>query len=494
MTSLRAEDLDPSSSTRNTRKRSFSHALRLFYAAAERVPAYKDFLKKARVRPASIQSEDDFTHVPLTDKPNYFSRYSLKDLSWDGTLAGSKYISTSSGSTGVPFFWPRGENQDRVVGQKIQHLCTNIFDAQTGPTLFVNSFSLGTWIAGIEFFNAARWSAEHGVPLTIITPGIDRQETVRQIKKLSPLFPRIILAGYPPFIKDILESGIECGIDWSLLDIRLLFAGEAVSEAWRVWLLRYMGKDPSNLSLTANIYGMAESGVVAHETPISHLMRRAIAQISPLLPPLPDPNRVTGLYQFYPRARYFEVVERDSLILTANAGLPLIRYSTRDNGGILWPDKLPTSVSDHLSTLMREHAVSATEWRLPFIYLYGRKDLSVSLYALIIYNENVKYALEHSRHYARISGLFIMSVVHTKRMDQQFRIVIELSRGTRPTTALRLALTNDLVKNITVVNSEYAKLCSAVGKRAHPHITLVPYGDIQTVRGKKHRWVLPTSH
>ncbi|MEK7604401.1 MAG: hypothetical protein AAB442_01220 [Patescibacteria group bacterium] len=490
MTPPRIEDLDPSSTTLNSRRRAFTRALRLFREAAERVPAYKDFLKKARVRPSSIETEEDFAHVPLTDKPHYFSAYNLAELSWDGSLERSKYISTSSGSTGIPFFWPRGEEQDRVVGQKAQHLYTRIFDAQTGPTLFVNSFSLGTWIAGIEFFNAARWSAEHGTPLTIITPGIDKHETVRQIKKLSPLFSRIILAGYPPFIKDILEYGIECGIDWDQLDVRLLFAGEAVSETWRSWVLKMIGKNPNDLTLTANIYGMAESGVVAHETPLSQLVRRSLSSLTS--PELPAATRVTGLYQFYPRARYFEVVDRDSLVLTANAGLPLIRYSTRDNGGVLWQNTLPASIHDHLLTLAREHAVPLTEWRLPFVYLYGRKDLSISLYALIIYNENVKYALEHSRYYARVSGLFTMSVVHTKQMDQRFKIIIELSPGTRPTSALRLALTDEIAKNIRVVNSEYAKLCSAVGKRAQPHLTLVPYGEIQTVRGKKHRWVQPT--
>ena len=93
------------------------------------------------MRPEQVRGESDFEQVPLTDKSNYFSRYDLKDLSWDGTLASAKYVSMSSGSTGIPFFWPRGEEQDVMVGLMAQRLYEDIFDARHGTTLFVDSFS-----------------------------------------------------------------------------------------------------------------------------------------------------------------------------------------------------------------------------------------------------------------------------------------------------------------------------------------------------------------
>lgn len=485
----RVENLDPTSTLLNSKKRSFARALRLFHTAAEHIPAYKDFLKKERVRHASVLNEDDFAQVPLTDKPKYVSQYTLKELSWGGSLEQAKYVSTSSGSTGLPFFWPRGEEQDRMVGLIIQNIFEDVFKANQGTTLFINSFSLGTWIAGIEFFNAARWSAEHGTPVTTVTPGIDKIETIRQIKKLSPLFSRVVLAGYPPFVKDILEYGIECGVDWRQMNIHFLFAGEAVSETWRKWVLTLSGKDVNDLTLTANIYGMAESGMVAHETPLSQTFRRYLGALVGTVPHLPDVHKITGLYQYYPLARYFEVVAHDSLVLTANAGIPLIRYSTRDNGGILWPDTLTTKTKSDIASLAQQYYIEPKQWQLPYVYLHGRKDLSVSLYALMIYNENIKYALEHSLYFSRLSGLFTMSVVHTRNMNQQLKILIELSRGTRPTDTLRHALADEIVKNVSVINTEYAKLYSAVGSRAKPRITLVPYGDLQTVRGKKHKWV-----
>ena len=386
----------------------------------------------------------------------------------------------------MPFFWPRGEAQDVIIGKMTQPIYEKIFGAHEGTTLFVNSFSLGTWIAGMEFFNSVRFAAEHGTPITVVTPSIDKVETINMIKKLAPLYSRVVLAGYPPFIKDILDHGTENGINWKDMDVRLFFAGEAVSETWRDSIFALAGIHGDPLSHSVNIYGMAESGIVAHETPASILLRRHLKECAADLPHFSDLTRATGLYQYDPMTRYFEVVSGDSILLTANAGLPLIRYNTRDNGGILSAEILHSTA---LILLAKEKNVALHEWQLPFIYLFGRKDLSISFYALIIYNENLKYALEHSKHGSRLSGLFTMSVSHTEKMDQQFDVIIELAKGKKPSVALAHELSREVAKNIAHVNSEYAKLQSVVGDRALPRITLVAQGMIDTIPGRKHRWV-----
>lgn len=450
------------------------------------MPAYKDFLKKEGVRHEQVQNESDFAHVPLIDKPNYFSRYSLEEMSWDGSLESAKYVSMSSGSTGVPFFWPRGEEQDVTVGLIAQKLYEDIFDAKGGTTLFVDSFSLGAWIAGMEFFNSVRWSAEHGTHITVVTPGIDKVEAINQIKKLAPLFSRVILAGYPPFVKDILDHGIMNGVDWKNIDLKLLFAGEAVSEAWKDKVLNLIGRSTDEFNRVVNIYGMAESGVVAHTTPLSTLLRRNLKELAPTIPGLPDADRVMGMYQYYPLERYFEVAGDDAIVLTANAGMPLIRCGTRDNGGILWQEVI---AHDSVKELASRNGVDIAQWQLPLIYLSGRKDLSISLYALNIYIENVKYALETSKYAPQLSGFFTMSVTQTDTLDQRFEIVIELSKEAVSSTALAEALAREIVTKVSLVNSEYSKLHSTIGDRAKPHITLVPHGGVQTTPGKKHKWI-----
>src|SRR3989344_3463465 len=87
-----------------------AHALSLFHETARRVPAYKDFLKKHKVRHETIKTIEDFEKVPQTDKNSSLRAYPLESLCWDGALAkSSKAFAATSGSTGEPFYFPRDE-------------------------------------------------------------------------------------------------------------------------------------------------------------------------------------------------------------------------------------------------------------------------------------------------------------------------------------------------------------------------------------------------
>ena len=88
-------------------------ALKLFHQMSLRVPAYKDFLKKNKVNPQNVHTIKDFLRLPTIDKNNYLRAYPLDMLCWDGKLAEGQYvISTTSGSTGEPFYFPRTEDGD----------------------------------------------------------------------------------------------------------------------------------------------------------------------------------------------------------------------------------------------------------------------------------------------------------------------------------------------------------------------------------------------
>jgi len=459
----------------------FARALKLFHKAAHRVPAYKDFLRKHKINPDRIETLDDFSHVPLTDKPNYISKYPLEALSWDGALKKASYISSSSGSTGTPFFWPRGNDQNTIAGTLFGRVFEDIFHTKRGSTLFVDLFALGTWIAGLEFYNAAKFTADQGSSLAIVTPGIEKLNALDSLKRLSGSFDRIILAGYPPFVKDILESGTEAGLRWDSMDVRLFMGGESVSELWRDFVLERMGKKGS-LEHIINLYGMAETGVVGHETPFSVALRRTYRTMPALTNLLQYEGTDAALYQYDPLVRFFEVGPDKNLILTAPAGLPLIRYNTRDQGGILSHHELVRHTKEQPSLLKLAQA-----WERPVVYLYGRRDLSLSFFALNVYVENIKLCMETYRHHHRFSGLFSMRVTHTKKLDQQFEIVIELARNmTAPNIK---ELTEHVVRTLKSVNSEYAKTHDSIGKRALPRITCVTYGTLETMPGRKHRWV-----
>jgi ERCC4-type nuclease len=113
--------------------------------------------------------------------------------------------------------------------------------------------------------------------------------------------------------------------------------------------------------------------------------------------------------------------------------------------------------------------------------------LSLSFYALNVYIENIKHCFESFAESKNFSGLFIMRIVNSRNFDQQFHIVAELALETKQHDTKQFV--SHILKTLPAINSEYGKLLQSIGKRAHPKVSLVPYGKLDTIPGKKHRWV-----
>ena len=461
----------------------FANALQLFHDAAKRVPAYKDFLSQNQINPAKVKTWDAFQEIPPIDKQNYITQYTLEELSWDGVLS-PKFISMSSGSTGQPFFWPRGQAQDDIVAKLCQPIYENVFETRSRKTLYVNTFAIGAWIAGFELNSIAVRMGELGNRVSVITPGIDRAEALREIIRLAPSFETIILAGYPPFLRDIVLSGIEQGFDWGKYDTRLMPAGEAISESWRDYMLGLV-RQKDVLRGVINVYGMAESGVVATETPASVAFRRTVSPTSELF----KGHEPVGLYQYNPHYRYFEEWQDSSILLTTNAGLPLVRYNTRDRGGLVHRKDAQMAGGTKLTKLAERQELDLSMWSYPSVYLFGRRDLSASLYAVNIYPENIKAGLEQKTIVGHLSGMFVMETKFKESQEQFLDITVELAPGIKPTNDLLARIESSVSKELENHNSEYRKLKQAVGSKATPEFNLIKHGELNTVRGRKHKWV-----
>ena len=82
----------------------------LFKKIYNEVPAYKDFLKRNGKGEMDL---DDFhwDDLPIIDKDNYLRQYSKEDLVWNTNSNSIHTFSVSSGTSGKPYFWPRGAVQ-----------------------------------------------------------------------------------------------------------------------------------------------------------------------------------------------------------------------------------------------------------------------------------------------------------------------------------------------------------------------------------------------
>ncbi len=464
-------------------------ALHLFQEAAATVPAYKDFLHKEHVNPKKIRTIHDFTtYVPPIDKKNYLSQYPLKDLCFDGDIFHNRIISVSSGSSGVPFYWPRGEVQDYEGTVMHTEIYDKIFQMQRKSTLLIICFSMGTWIAGSFTTLSSFGYADMGRPLNIVTPGLEKSEAISAIKNLSKNYDQVVLAGYPPFIKDIVEEGARAGIDWSHITTRLMMAGEAFSEEWRDYVLRLIHEEDPYFH-TVNIYGSADAGMLGNETPLSILARRLYDNDATLREEVFGTNILPSLVQYDPTKRFFEKVGNE-LVFTANAGIPLLRYNIKDTGTVFTFEELLSPIGEEIIAEATNNRIRIADWQKPFVSLNGRKDFSVTIYAVNIYPENIKAALIAEELRRHVTGRFTMATKNFSDMDQYFDVNVELADGAKKSAVLQKQVEGTILASLLKMNAEFRKLHAVIGEKALPHVHLLAFEDPKHfVNGVKHRWV-----
>lgn len=471
-------------------------ALELFHDAAKRVPAYKDFLKKNRVDPDMIRTIEDFRNVPTIDKDNYLRAYPLEQLSWDGKLFDEWQVyAATSGSTGEPFFFPRAQKEtDRYAFLAELYLRTQ-FKIQERSTLYIDSFAMGAWIGGLFTYQALERIAQSGMyRLHLITPGIHKGETLKTVKKLGKQYDQIIIGGYPPFTRDLIDEGREQGIDWSEYNVKFVFSAEGFGERFRDHIaehasLKNMFRD------SVNHFGTVDQGTLAYETPLTIFMRRAALKDKKLYSMLfSEPTRLPTLAQYLPEHFYFETINEKALVCTADSGLPLVRYDLKDHGGVVSFDAGYAALKQSVPSLDRElrnAKIDDTIFRLPFVHVYERSDFSVVLYGANIYPEHVRRALE-SRDCGRFAtGKCVLRIIENRRAEPKLEVHVELRKGIQPSLLMARAVQKTVVKTLLEDNSEYRSNHTQFARKMKPKIKLWPYGDPKYFSGRgKQKWAV----
>lgn len=475
-------------------RRGQTRAMHLFHAMAARVPAYKDFLKAHNFSASSVRSYADFPSIPSIDKDNYLRKYSKEMLCWDGEFAhGQWVISTTSGSTGQPYYFPREHSQDWQYAISAELYLRNNFSIQKKSTLYIVAFPMGAWIGGLFTYEALKIVAENGgYDLSIITPGIHKQEVINAVKQLGKSFDQVIIGAYAPFLKDILDDGARDGIRWSDYNLGFVFSAEAFSETFRDYVLKTTGIKDSFRS-TLNHYGTVDLGTMAHETPESILIRRHLSQTDSLETIFPEKVRQATFAQFNPELFNFESVD-SNLFCTAYSGIPLVRYDLKDYGGVITRTEVHNRMKAQgfdVDAEIKKAGLQETVWQLPYVYVYERNDFSVSYYAFQIYPDMIRRALQQKDWESMLTGKFSMLVDYSEHGRQQLHIHTEVKHGHEASDAIRERIVETIHRQLLHDSSEYRETHAMVGADSKPLVHLWPYEDVTYFRpGTKQKWVM----
>lgn len=354
---------------------------------------------------------------------------------------------------------------------------------------------MGVWIGGLITNNAFEIAAKTwGYPISIINTGINIQQITSALKKISPKYERTILAGYPPFVKDVIDEAIHQGVDLKALNIGLIFAAEGFNELFRQYVAENVGMKHVYLG-TMNIYGSAELGAMASETPFTILLRSLSLQHESLYTALFDQaTRLPTVAQFNPLFVNFESVENE-LILTGDSAMPLVRYAIGDQGGIVTYNDALTKcsqneidVSTHIEVAqIKNQKIS----ELPIVYLYERKDFVISFYGLQVYPEHIREALLLPKFNNFFTGKFFMQTKYDEGQNQFLEIHIEQKLNAAVDVLLKNAVLDAIIFMLKKKNSEFNELYKYLGGRAKPRLVFCPYQQNAFFQpGVKQKWVL----
>ena len=473
-------------------------AERAAWRAAKRVPAYRQFLDSNGVDPDDLFPLGILGRLPETEKKNYIDVYGLLARCVDGTVPyPGTTIDESSGSTGTPYNWIRGRREREVAHRNISFFARYAFG--TGPLVTLNAFSMGAWAAGM---NMSLGMTRHGIVKSI---GPDVDKLLSTLTYLGPSY-RFLISGYPPFLKHLLDEGTQRGFPWQDYEVHGLVGGEGMTEELRDVLLERFRSVYSGYGATDIEIGMAA------ESPVSVAIRRLARRRPDVREALfgRDP-RLPMVFQYNPLIHFLEVNDFGEIICTVSRLdllAPRIRYNVHDEGGVVEfarvRDVLSRAGFDIESLGAVEEAAGPRgplPWSqpipLPFLWVNGRRDATISVMGANIYPEDIETLVYRDTSLIPRLHSFLLSVVDDEDGVPRPMVALELADHDGVDDAWRSRMADRLRDGLTGLNIDYRSSIAEFPDAMQPMVRTYRLGEgpfaADATRIKQRRVIRPIS-
>ncbi|MBU4070216.1 MAG: hypothetical protein KJ646_04505 [Nanoarchaeota archaeon] len=452
--------------------------------AFKRVKNYKKFLKSKDFN-NKIKNFKDFNKLPFTSKENYIKACKdIKDLLIDSDLSFATTVYKSSGTTGKSFIWAHNYKEGKEGINLSRIGLENLFKISNENALFVNGFALGPWVSGMKFAFIM-----NSIGPTI-NPGADYAEILGIIKTLRDKFSQIIIGGYPPFVKNLLEKGILEGINFKDYNLNFLLAGEGFSESFRDYLYTLIKSSPANAkSKIYSVYGAADIGVCGINENKDTVEIRRLAEKNKKLKQKLFRNKksklIPMLFQYNPLNFFIEESKGEVIITTINLDkmLPVIRYNIHDSGGVISYKKIK-------EIFKQQNIDIKVKLKLPFLYIDGRTGGVISINSAKVYPETISKALYQDKSLANlITGKFKLKKQQTSKQQTMFIIEIELKENIKPNIQLKNDFEKLIKKELCETNVEYKDMITHYSKHALPNVNLIEFKKSDSKMIIKHKYI-----
>jgi phenylacetate-CoA ligase len=124
---------------------------------------------------------------------------------------------------------------------------------------------------------------------------------------------------------------------------------------------------------------------------------------------------------------------------------------------------------------------------LPFLFLFGRADFTVSYFGANIYPENISVGLEQEEVCRHVTGKFVLEAMEDGDRNRFLAIAVELAPGVDAGEELAGRITSSILSHLSRLNSEFVNYVPP--EHRTPRVTLHPAGDpTHFPAGVKHRY------
>lgn len=433
-------------------------AKRLFNYASREVPAYKNFLTGKRII--------DWGDIPYTDKENYIKKYDTEERCAGGEIPKNGVaIDESSGSTGTPSNWIRSTQERKDSHAFISYFATFCFGKKS--LLTINAFSMGSWATGVNMGIALQ---RNGI---VKNTGPDIGKILHTLKFFGPKYEYLI-TGYPPFLKQLIDYAKEQQFPWREYIISILLGGEGMSEGLRDYLKLDFKKIYSGYGATDLEIGMAG------ETPISVALRRLSRENPAVRETLfGNDSRLPMIFQYNPVMHYIEVTSDKELVFTITRKSvlsPRIKYNIHDEGGICR--------YDHMAKKLRELGFNINDLtkheenknlKFPFVWVYGRKDFTISIMGANIYPEDIEQCVYSNAKLAKITRSFCQAVEESDNAKVRPAFYFEITET--PTEELEQYFAKIILEELINLNADFREAWHEYADTLKPKIYLFGVGE-----------------
>ncbi|MFA6302963.1 MAG: hypothetical protein WC627_07505 [Legionella sp.] len=413
-----------------------------FFETAEHVPAYKKYLNDKHF---DTVSDKEFHDIPQMTKNDYIKKQEHdEDTHINGKYPVVSKTDTSTGTTGKPTEWVRGEKELDTVKRSLALAARFQFGHRR--LNYINAFALGPWATGLTVYELMRETGsvfatgpdkqkildklisinryeQHQLELAIETLNTNHGNVIdnpskkiiqdfltgflkEMIKDRNAKFSRvwsscftqqsvatkkalnlylkeiraiannlnneksqIIVAGYPPFLKDLTAFAKEKGYNFADFGAIAIVGGQAMSEAMRDQVIEH------GFQQVFSSYGASDLDInLGVETDYEVSVRKTIEKNPNLARELYGENKgLPMVFHYDPMNYHVECDDDNNLIFTCarnDRSSPRIRYNLGDKGRIY-------ASSDVQALLTKYGMFQQPKTNLPLMFVWGRDSMVV---------------------------------------------------------------------------------------------------------------------